>query len=84
MPGKSHAPLVVNVTAGSASVRQKGFIETTTTRRKPMKKIILAPVAAIALSLGAATPAQAADFTIGSSPLSILIGLLLPAVQKVR
>jgi len=47
-----------------------------------MKKSILIPAAALALSLGAATPAAAADFNFSANPISILVGLLLPAVQK--
>ena len=54
------------------------------------RKKILAPVLALALGL-AATPAMAqsaqpaqGSMTVTSNPVQILIGLLLPAVQKVR
>ena len=42
------------------------------------RKLILAPVLALTV-LASATPAMAQ-----SNPVQILIGLLLPAVQKVR
>jgi hypothetical protein len=57
------------------------------------KKMILAPVLALTIALSAtpATPARAQSaqpaqggMTITSNPVQILIGLLLPAVQKVR
>lgn len=54
------------------------------------KKLILTPVFALAVALSA-TPAMAQSaqpaqggMTIASNPVQILIGLLLPAVQKVR
>ena len=50
-----------------------------------MKKLILAPALAIAIS--ATTHVYAApggDFVMASNPMQVLIGLLLPAVQKVR
>lgn len=54
------------------------------------KKLILAPALALGLALSA-TPAMAqsaqpaqGSMTIASNPIQILIGLLLPAVQKVR
>lgn len=54
------------------------------------KKMILAPVLALTVALSA-TPAMAQSaqpaqtgMTITSNPIQILIGLLLPAVQKVR
>jgi len=54
------------------------------------KKMILAPVLALTVAL-LATPAMAQSaqpaqggMTISSNPVQILIGLLLPAVQKVR
>ncbi|WP_332817122.1 hypothetical protein [Sphingopyxis sp.] len=54
------------------------------------KKMILAPVLALTVALSA-TPAMAqsaqpaqGSMTIASNPVQILIGLLLPAVQKVR
>jgi Spy/CpxP family protein refolding chaperone len=54
------------------------------------KKMILAPVLALTVALSA-TPAMAQSaqpaaggMTISSGPTQILIGLLLPAVQKVR
>lgn len=54
------------------------------------KKMILAPVLALTVALSAA-PAMAqsaqpapATVTVSSNPIRILIGLLLPAVQKVR
>ena len=54
------------------------------------KKMILAPVLALTVLLSA-TPAMAQSaqpaqtgMTITSNPIQILIGLLLPAVQKVR
>jgi hypothetical protein len=53
------------------------------------KKLILAPVLALTVALSAtpamAQSAQPADkMIIAVSPVQILIGLLLPAVQKVR
>ncbi|MBR2171795.1 hypothetical protein [Sphingopyxis sp.] len=54
------------------------------------KKMILAPVLALTIALSA-TPAMAQSaqpaqggMTVTSNPVQILIGLLLPAVQKVR
>lgn len=54
------------------------------------KKMILAPVLALTVALSA-TPAMAqsaqpaqGSITVTSNPVQILIGLLLPAVQKVR
>jgi hypothetical protein len=54
------------------------------------KKLILAPVIALTIALSA-TPAMAQSaqpaqggMTLTSNPVQILIGLLLPAVQKVR
>ncbi|APZ99543.1 hypothetical protein BWQ93_14400 [Sphingopyxis sp. QXT-31] len=53
------------------------------------KKMILAPVLALTVALSA-TPAMAqsaqpsSGMTISAGPLQVLIGLLLPAVQKVR
>jgi hypothetical protein len=54
------------------------------------KKMLLAPVLALTVALSA-TPAMAQSaqpaaggMTITSNPVQILIGLLLPAVQKVR
>ena len=53
------------------------------------KKILLAPVMALTIALSA-TPAMAQSaqpaqggMTVTSNPVQILIGLLLPAVQKV-
>lgn len=53
------------------------------------KKMILAPVVALTVALSA-TPAMAQSaqpaqgMVVTSNPVQILIGLLLPAVQKVR
>jgi len=54
------------------------------------KKLILAPALALGLALSA-TPAMAqsaqsaqGSMTITTNPIQILIGMLLPAVQKVR
>ncbi|MGV3731581.1 MAG: hypothetical protein ACO1NN_12595 [Sphingopyxis sp.] len=54
------------------------------------KKLILAPALALGLALSA-TPAMAqsaqpaqGSMVITSNPIQMLIGLLLPAVQKVR
>ncbi|SKB40096.1 hypothetical protein [Sphingopyxis flava] len=54
------------------------------------KKMLIAPVMALTVALSA-TPAMAQSaqptqggITITSNPVQILIGLLLPAVQKVR
>ncbi|KQZ69327.1 hypothetical protein ASE06_00380 [Sphingopyxis sp. Root214] len=54
------------------------------------KKMILTPVLALTMVLSA-TPAMAQSaqpaqggMTVTSNPVQILIGLLLPAVQKVR
>ena len=53
------------------------------------KKMLLAPVLALTV-LASATPAMAQSaqpsqgMTITTNPVQILIGLLLPAVQKVR
>ncbi|MBA3940959.1 MAG: hypothetical protein C0520_07095 [Sphingopyxis sp.] len=54
------------------------------------KKMLLAPVLALT-ALVSATPAMAQsaqpaqqNMTISAGPVQILIGLLLPAVQKVR
>ncbi|WP_077147904.1 hypothetical protein [Sphingopyxis sp. KK2] len=54
------------------------------------RKMLLAPVLALSVALSA-TPAMAQSaqpaaggMTITSNPVQILIGLLLPAVQKVR
>lgn len=51
------------------------------------RKKILAPVLALTVALSAtpsmAQPAQG-SMTVTSNPVQILIGLLLPAVQKVR
>jgi hypothetical protein len=54
-----------------------------------MKKLITLPALALTLALANATPAQAGtaldmNFSFGANPWSGLIGLLLPAVQKVR
>ena len=55
-----------------------------------MTKKMIAPVLALAI-LASATPAMAQSaqpaqggMTVTSNPIQILIGLLLPAVQKVR
>jgi hypothetical protein len=55
-----------------------------------MTKKMIAPVLALAI-LASATPAMAqsaqpaqGSITVTSNPIQILIGLLLPAVQKVR
>lgn len=55
-----------------------------------MKKMILAPAIALTLTLSAtpalaqsAQPAQT-SMQITSNPVQVLIGLLLPAVQKIR
>jgi hypothetical protein len=57
---------------------------------KMTRKMLLAPVLALTVALSA-TPAMAQSaqpaqggMTISSNPVQILIGLLLPAVQKVR
>ena len=54
------------------------------------RKMLLAPVLALSV-LTSATPAMAqsaqpaqGSMTVTSNPVQILIGLLLPAVQKVR
>lgn len=53
------------------------------------RKMLLAPVLALTV-LASATPAMAQSaqpspgMTITTNPLQVLIGLLLPAVQKVR
>ena len=54
------------------------------------RKMILAPVLALSVALSA-TPAMAqsaqpatSGMTISNGPVNVLIGLLLPAVQKVR
>ena len=54
------------------------------------RKILFAPVMALTIAL-TATPAMAqwaqpaqSGMTITSNPVQILIGLLLPAVQKIR
>ena len=53
------------------------------------RKMILAPAMALTIALSA-TPAMAqsaqpgAPMTITTNPVQVLIGLLLPAVQKVR
>ena len=54
------------------------------------RKLILAPVLALTVALSA-TPAMAQSaqpaqggMTVTSNPVQVLIGLLLPAVQKVR
>ncbi|MCA0209018.1 MAG: hypothetical protein LCH74_08165 [Proteobacteria bacterium] len=54
------------------------------------RKLILAPVLALTI-LASATPVMAqsaqpaqGSMTVTSNPVQILIGLLLPAVQKVR
>lgn len=51
------------------------------------RKMLVAPVMALTIAL-TATPAMAqsaqSGMTISSNPIQILIGLLLPAVQKVR
>lgn len=54
------------------------------------RKMILTPLLALTIALSA-TPAMAQSaqpaqggMTIASNPVQILIGLLLPAVQKVR
>lgn len=54
------------------------------------KKMIIAPVLALTVALSAtpaiaqsAQPAQG-GMTLTSNPVQVLIGLLLPAVQKVR
>lgn len=54
------------------------------------KKMILTPMLALTIALSA-TPAMAQSaqpaqggLTVTSNPVQILIGLLLPAVQKVR
>ncbi len=52
-----------------------------------MTKKILAPAIAAALCLGATAPPQAGsidDLGFQVNPISILIGMLLPAIQKVR
>jgi hypothetical protein len=57
-----------------------------------MKKLILSTVLAAAISAGAAAPAHAADtdgrdFLVWQKnfgPVAILIGMLVPAIQKVR
>ena len=51
-----------------------------------IKKNLLALAAAAALALPAAAQAQGAaqDYAFQSNPMAVLIGLLLPAVQKVR
>jgi hypothetical protein len=53
-----------------------------------MKQLILAPALVLAMSVAAVSPAYAqngpSDMTFGSNPFAILVGMLLPAVQKVR
>ena len=51
-----------------------------------IKNKLIALAAAVALAVPAAANAQGAaqDYAIRSNPVALLIGLLLPAVQKVR